>query len=462
MQRHGTRRATAHRAIGTACILILLLAAAATGLADPAQSPPSSPPEAAAFRVGLAKVDITPDLTERSVPLQGYFARHKKPALSIHDPLYARALVVEGADGARVAIVSTDLCYVHSEIRDRVVRRLARDGFHEHNLLIAATHSHSGFGAYDSRLLADMLFGAYESRNQDLVVLGVAAAVRQASQAMRPARIDSGTTTLAGFNRSRHDPAFDFETGGADKRTFDPDRYPTDRTLTVLRFTTPEGAPLGLLFNFSSHPTVLSPKNMALSAEWPGVACDRIEAAMGPHTVAMFLNGSLGDAAPWPDWDTLDKEWLQMRAYGKRMAEQVIKTTADLAPVTDAVVDGRTVRAEFAQLVLCGLGRMKLTRRSSRIGVKRPDQPLQAVRIGPVILLAVPGEPTTAVGNHLKSLCPKNARCLIVAPANGYLGYFVDSEEYEQGGYAADSCLFGPDAYEKIKEAMARAITRTQ
>jgi len=411
------------------------------------------------YTAGMAKIDITPDIQSQRVPFAGYFDRHKKPATSVHDPLFARALVVSDPLGNLFALVSLDLCYVHSEVRDPVVTRLSRLGFTEHNLMISATHSHSGFGGYDRRWLSKTLFGAFDQRLLDIVVNGIYSAVAQAKASMRPARVDLAFADLKGKNRSRRDPAFDVGVGGG-KGTQHPDtsKYPTNRTLTVMNFSTVEGQPIGVVFNFSAHPTILSPKNFAISAEWPGVACDRIEKHLGFGSVSMFLNGSLGDAAPSPDWSTLEAEWKAMDDYGNQMADEVVGLLKASAPMEERPLVGRSTRREFSQLVIRPLWRMKLTKRMSKIGYARMDQPLQSYRLGSIVFLGVPGEPTTAVGNELIQLCPKGHRCLVVAPTNGYLGYFVDSEEYEENRYAADSCMFGPDAYEKVREGLREAL----
>ena len=71
------------------------------------------------LRAGAATVDITPHAV---VVMDGYGAR-REPSRGVHDPLFARALVLE-PDGERFAIVSCDLLGVHASITSEV-RRLA-------------------------------------------------------------------------------------------------------------------------------------------------------------------------------------------------------------------------------------------------------------------------------------------------------------------------------------------------
>ena len=51
------------------------------------------------FLVGMAKVDITPDIRAIKVPLNGYADRWRKAATGVLDPLYVRALVVSDPNG---------------------------------------------------------------------------------------------------------------------------------------------------------------------------------------------------------------------------------------------------------------------------------------------------------------------------------------------------------------------------
>jgi len=362
-----------------------------------------------------------------------------------------------------VGIVSVDLCYVHSEIRDKVISRVADLGLDEQNLLIAATHSHSGFGSFDSRFLADKMFGKFNPQIQEHLVKGIVEALKKAHQRKRPALVEHGAIELKGMNRSRRDPAFDFDIGGTgDFLEFDPEKYPTDRKLSVIRFTAEDESQIGLIYNFASHPTVLSPKNMALSADWPGVACAKIENHFGGDGVALFLNGALGDAAPLPDWSDLKTEWKSVQKYGDKMGDAVIRALGSLNPLEQNQIFSHTNRKEFKRLVIRSWNRMRLPKGLSKIGYKRPDQPLQALRLGEIVMMAVPGEPTTLVGKELKSLCPEGLKCLVVAPANGYLGYFVVSEEYEEGGYAPSSCLFGMRGTQNVINGMTEALSEVR
>ena len=411
------------------------------------------------FFAGSAKADITPDPKKIKVTLNGYGARNKKPALGILDPLYARALVISDGSGNMLGLVSVDLCYISRGIRDKVVEQLKQDGFNEHNLLLAATHTHSGYSGYDTRLIAQKVFGDFDPRLLDLVVSGISSALLSAKKNLRPARAELSQIDID-MNNCRRDPAFSIDTGGGPTGIKpNPEKYQADKKLSVIQFKGEDEKPIGLIFNYASHPTVLSPNNMLISADWPGVACKKLEDELGQSAVVLFLNGTLGDAAPKPHWETVDKEIDNRNRYGNDMADKVTEAMTHSTLMKRSIVDSYTARKEFSQIVLRQLWQIHLSKTlTKKLFIDRTDIPFQAARVSNVILMAVPGEPTAGVGKELGALCPIGFHCLVVAPANDYLSYFVTRDEYKEDGYASDSCYFGPGTSDQIKSGMRQAV----
>src|SRR5687768_327671 len=91
------------------------------------------------LRIGTAKKDITPKL---GIPLAGYYS--ERGADGVHDPLHAKVIVLEN-DGTKAALISLDLI---STLRSTVeeARSLIekKTGIPGKNVMISATHSHTG------------------------------------------------------------------------------------------------------------------------------------------------------------------------------------------------------------------------------------------------------------------------------------------------------------------------------
>lgn len=97
------------------------------------------PAAEARLRAGAAAVDMTPQ--EWPIRVIGNFGLTL--AKSVHDPLHARALVLEDG-GVKIAIVLVDNCIIKREEMDRAKALAAkRTGIPVNRMLMAATHTHS-------------------------------------------------------------------------------------------------------------------------------------------------------------------------------------------------------------------------------------------------------------------------------------------------------------------------------
>src|SRR2546426_980099 len=91
------------------------------------------------WRVGVASVRITPS---PGVPMAGYYNERK--AESIHDDLYAKAMVIE-KDGAKAALVACDLISMPRPVVEEARQLIQRaTNLRGERVMISATHSHTG------------------------------------------------------------------------------------------------------------------------------------------------------------------------------------------------------------------------------------------------------------------------------------------------------------------------------
>lgn len=412
------------------------------------------------MKVGIAKVDITPDINGLKVCLNGYTDRKKALATGVRDRLYARAIVMSDQDGKLFGLVGTDLCYIATDLRDDVLKRLSPQGFNDDNLTIAATHTHSSFGGYDRTFIAKILFAPFDQRVFDHTAERIARAVSEAKKDMREAKIEIGSVDMEGMNRSRLDPAFVFGDGKAGQAIQpNPEKYPVDERMTVLKITQADSDRVCVVIHYAAHPTILSPKNMQISADFCGVLCKKVEDTFGDDAVALFLNGTLGDTAPLPDWtDDLATEIAQMADYGDKLADAVGRALEGVHPFEGERIFCKTVRVKAPKVVIRQLKKLTVPSFLSKLFYPKREIPYQVIRMGNLILLAVCGELTTEVGNELNKMCPADAKCLVIAPANSYVGYIVTPKQYEDGGYASDTCFFGPNAITYVKDAFQKAL----
>lgn len=84
--------------------------------------------------------------------------------------------------------------------------------------------------------------------------------------------------------------------------------------------------------------------------------------------------------------------------------------------------------------------------------------PVQVLRLGPLLLAALPNEPTTTVGRRLRArleaaLGP-GTRAHVQGYANAYAGYLTTPEEYRLQRYEGAYTLFGPHTLGAFAEAL--------
>jgi neutral ceramidase len=149
------------------CIL-LILGAPAGGLIAAGAEP------AGGLRAGAAAVDITPPLGERVI---GGFEPF--PSTKIHDNLYARCLVLDNGE-AQIAFVICDNLGIIRDVYDEARERIAKETkLPPLNILMAATHTHSGTRSRSNKY-------------RPVVVQGIVEAVRGALANLEPAKIGWG------------------------------------------------------------------------------------------------------------------------------------------------------------------------------------------------------------------------------------------------------------------------------
>ncbi|HUT52077.1 MAG TPA: neutral/alkaline non-lysosomal ceramidase N-terminal domain-containing protein [bacterium] len=398
-------------------------------------------PASAAFMAGAAAADITPDLSAMKVPSSGYGDRGPKPMEGVHDPIMCKALVV--SDGAnKAAIVTCDMVGISPDLRAKVLAAVQGTGIDDHNLLMAASHTHSGPGAMLNNGIAGVVFGKYNDKLTQQTADRIGAAVKQADASMRPAVLKVGTASAPDATRNRRDPAgsYNYDTRRFSS-AYEPNnpRNSIDPAVTVVEAVGEDGKPIAVLVSFATHGTVLGPDNMQLSADWPGAMQKKIEAAL-PGAVALYMNGAEGDQAPAMDQDDhTDFEYLDI--IGVKVADAALAALDNAATVAAAPVTAVMERRAMPP----GKVVMGYHVPSALIKHYFPELPLQAVRVGDVVFMAAPLEMVTAIGQTLKSGARgQGARYPIVAGlANDTLLYCATPEDFPKGGYEVGNTIFG-------------------
>lgn len=360
-----------------------------------------------------------------------------KPSTGERDPLSARALVLESA-GVRVALVAVDMLAIDQSFTADVERRLIAAGVRPATLILAASHTHSGPGAYvDSALLGWLTLDRLDREVRDALLDSVVGAVRQADGARAPARVAGGEVTAPPLTVSRL-------------------RQPLDASLLVLRLTRPGGAPVALVWNYAIHGTMLGASNLKLSADVMGEASTALERELGAP--ALFVNGAVGDVSPAHHGDRAAHDIGVELAAAVRRAGDAARPVG--RPALRAARREVTLPAPRMSAKNCLGGWAPAALRVPLGSVFPRRTALTAVAVGDTALVAFPGEPQTKLGLAIKTAGrARFARTLVAGVSNDYLGYFVTAADYPQPGYVTCSTLYGPRTGECLTGAAIELLT---
>jgi hypothetical protein len=236
------------------------------------------------WKAGVAKVVITP---KEPIWMAGYGSR-TKPSEGVLHEIYAKALAIEDATGARSVLVTADILGFSRDMAQAIAGRIEQKyAVPRARLILSASHTHSG------PVTGEVLRPAYPLDAKHIAVINkyTAAFIDQVVELagtsianLKPATL-SFEQGLAGFavNRRRV---------GARSRP-----GPVDHDVPVLGVRGSEGKLMAVVFGYACHNTNLS--GYQFSGDYAGIAQAELE-TMNPGTAALFIAGCGADANPLP------------------------------------------------------------------------------------------------------------------------------------------------------------------
>jgi neutral/alkaline ceramidase-like enzyme len=405
---------------------------------------------AVALEAGVGVADITPDLDQHVVPLAGYGARLGKPSTGVHDKLQAKVLYLR--DGARTAaLITCDLRSMTPEFKGQVIEKSAHLGFTADNVLICSSHTHAG-PSFFSEAFWQMQFGKHDPAIVDIMTTNVAKALEAAVKSAQGVKVGFGQTRAEKFTRNRrwgYDTAAREAAG--EQRALDP-------VLSVLRFDDATDTPIALLVHYATHPTIAGHENMEVSAEWPGVLQRELETAF-PEAVALYANGALGDQAPAGAQG--EDDFARIEDFGSRLASVAADMARGIQTTPGSAVRSARTTPELPERSFTENAKRRYGEylETALAGIPTHAE-VQALRIGPIALVGLPGEPIVEVGQATQTAAAAHGfeHVLVLGLANDYIGYIVNGKEYAHGGYEVDArSYYGPG----LGHFMAQAAGRT-
>lgn len=373
-----------------------------------------------------ASISLVPD---EPLPLGGYTERQSAPFEPGGDDLQARVILIrQGKVG--LALVSAEMLTAPESL----VREVQKQIPPPYRLFLAASHTHC---APDSQMLNDRMtfalpgIATYRRRQLEWTANRIGEAIRQAATSKpQPQTELSIQVRLLDLNRPRR--------VGANP----------DRRASLVKDT--DGMPFFL--QYAAHPTLYGPEERRLRGDWIG-------AWMVDHEAPALL-GPIGDVSPASLASSPAEATSQFvreisKVFGPYPGD-LIDTQKFSWTEVQIPLDSSQPHPTFAQKY--GLPQPLADNLVQRFAP--PEAKITAFRIGKLAVVGVPGEPTSALGREIEQAGRREGFrwTLVCSHVNGWIGYILEPEDYDRGGYEAQLSFHGRKTAQRVASAAAEAL----
>ena len=419
--------------------------------------------EEASWRVGLAKVKVTP---EEPIRMAGYGGR-EKPSDGVLSDLYAKAMPLEYGGARPVLRVTADLINFRALTWQEICERIGqRTGLKREEILLVPSHTHAGpvlgpeartYGLEGEEL-------AVVQRYTKKLYAQLADLAVEALAARQPAQLSWGTGK-AGFVMNRRERVGEEVRLGVNQEGY------VDSSVPVLQVSS-DGRLRALVFGCACHNTTLGGTNLKICGEYAGYAQEELE-RQHPGVQAMFVIGCGGSSNPYPRGTV---ELAQ--EHGRALAEEVSRMTAGpLEPLGGPLriafgwadlplepMPSRERLQEMAQgpsYLVTNAKRMLAMLDKNKELPAHYRAPLSAWQFGDELtLLGLPGE-VVADYVPLMHKAVRSEGLWIAGYANESFGYLPSRQVLADGGYETrglifDTGFFAPEVEDVVVAAAQR------
>ena len=442
---------------------------------------------AAELEAGVAVVDITAPVGYR---MSGYF--RERPSTGVHDPLQAKAIVLRQND-VSAALVFCDLIGMSAEVSSPARQRAsASTGIPAGNILIAATHCHTGplfFGSLRQHWheLAMQRDGEDPHERVDYpaeLTQKLVAVIQQAHGNVQPVALETTEASQTGLSFNRR---FHMKGGG-------PVRFnPGKRNPDIVRPAGPIDPEVGFLLarNAVDRSALFSLSVFAMhldtvggaeyAADYPYYLEETLRGALGEELVSAFGVGTCGDINHVDvSHDRSQKGHEEARRIGTTLGETIVGaleslravespslcvrsatvdvplqeyTPEELAHAREVMAKAETTSVPFLERVAaCQVLKLHLR------GAAQLPMEVQVFRLSrDVAIVGLPGEIFVELGLAIKRASPFS-HTLVVELANDAPAYIPTQKAFAEGSYETVNAIIQSGGGEMLVEAAVRLL----
>jgi len=406
---------------------------------------------------GVAKINLTPPM-EMKAALGGYGERESRPAIGVHDAVWAKALLLARGE-QKFVIITADVLGFPPKFKAAVIERLASEGWDGNRIMLLPSHSHTSFdlmALHPGNVFENRRVGVFHKELFEHTANQLAQVVRAAGKNVVPIIAGSSTVSVPDRNRNRRRGLTTHDT-----------------SLTVTRIDVSSGNPLAVLVNWTAHPTFMDENDMLFSGDWPGHLQRTVEALVGHGVITMYYNGAEGDQSPVPPPDC-SSHWERAERYGREMGILSWRAWEKMKPHeikefsyhTEAIeLPKRQWHPDFMKTggAEYGLDEAKMQGFIEQLNPTRTH--CTCLRLGDLEILGVPGEMATQLGMDIKTKARQfsGAECVTIGGlADEWVSYILSADEYRKGGYEASMSFYGETLGNTLVEGILRCAKTMQ
>ena len=416
------------------------------------------------LKAGAAIIDVTP---QKPMFLHGY-PHVERISEGIHDPLYASAMVLDNGD-LQIGFCAVDVVFISRDIASRVRERVqAATGIPGKNLMISASHTHSGPVTFSDIFYDPVVPKAYPDYISYLVDKLVQVYV-EAFQNKRACKLAITTADGSGVGGNRRS-----KTDAVD---------PKVPVIVLKELETDKIFALSTIY--CMHPTVLHEDSKLYSADFPGYTREYIKKELGEEVVLLYHTGPAGNQSPrhfvksntfdeaqrlgfllgerimqsvtqlnggnFKDWLPLSirhslvmlpkKQFMPLEEAEKKLSavknklDEMRRSNAPASEIRTAEVDwfGAEENKELAEMAANG--------ELEQVYQSVLPAEINVIGINDHYFVFLPGEMFVEYSLMIKEKSPK--KTFVASLSNGVLaGYLVTEEAEREGGYEASNSIF--------------------
>ncbi|MBT4483335.1 MAG: hypothetical protein HOC71_06625 [Candidatus Latescibacteria bacterium] len=458
------------------------------------------------MNIGFSRIDITP-------PTGTYLSGQliSLPARGVESNLYASAMYLDDGETS-VVFVSCDVLTIPNEMARKIGEEAeAASGIPADNIVVCATHTHSGPNTVD-------IFGmeadkSYITRYKD----GIIEAIQDAKANCVEGTLFIANGQLEGYAFNRR---FIMSDGTIETHPLKNDPHivkpegPDSKNIFLWYSSNSEGKPLGVAVNYGCHATVMKRDNDMISSDYPGKVTEYITKKLGSDVVALFLQSASGNICQVNPLNSSQNEvgveWTRImgEAIGQRAVELIEESKtlsggkirllhetieiprrridADLVEWANKHTDISTETPTLSDYGSELYGQIKAPAMSladlfetsfwanfyaneirtlEKMRASKPVLPLtiKVIAQDNWACVAVPCEVFIELGNEICENSPFE-HTSVVGLANGWNGYITTKRAFERkGGYETKevtSTMLIPEAYDIVLDVVRRMLDK--